>query len=117
MSKPVIQVQDRTPWGAQTHNVTLEGNRQRPKLTYSEVWEAILVPKGGLEAMLLEGCLYTSSVAFCFSLGYYAAIVGSVLLGIYTAGGILAVVWDKTLTVPWFIRMAHIAVGLVLSLL
>lgn len=117
MSKPVIQVTNTTPFTQETRNIALEGNRQRPTQTYTDVWESVLVPQGGVEAMLLEGILYTASVAFSVSIGGYFLIASTVLVITYTIGGMLAVVLDRRLTAPWYLRCGLIAVGYLLALL
>jgi hypothetical protein len=117
MSKPVIQVTNTTPFTQETRNLALEGNKQRPLTSYVEVWEGVLTPRGGVEALLLEGILYTATIAFTVSMGGYLLIASTLFVITYTIGGMVAVVLERRLTAPWYMRCGLIAVGYLLALL
>lgn len=118
MSKPVIQVTNTQPLGGRlTENLQIEGNRVRPTQNYVNVWEGILTPRGGLEALLMESTLYTAGIGFMLSWGGWALLVCVIWVALYTTGGLLAVILEPKLSAPWYIREGFIALGFILSLL
>ena len=115
--KPIIQVTNTTPFQKTTENIALTGNRDKPLQSYTDIWEATLVPSGGLTGALLEGILYTASVAFTVSIGGYLLVASSVVVVTYTIGGMVAVVMDRRLAAPWYLRTAMLALGFIIALL
>lgn len=116
-SKPIVQVKQQTPWGQYTDNVRLEGNQTRKLTSYTRLWEDVLVPRGGLESLLLHGLLYTSSIAFCLSWGGYFTLAALIVVAAIVIGGFTATVLEPSLTAPYLLRCATIALGFVITML
>ena len=117
-NRPTIQVRNRTPLGLDyTENLQLEGNKHNRLRSYTDVWMDILVPRGGLESLLLQGLLYTCSTAFAVSIGGYVLVVAMLIITGLIIGGFCATVFEPKLMLPYALRCLMIAIGFVITML
>lgn len=113
MPEPIIQTKDRFA----TNNLRLEGNRQRPLQAYVELWESILVPRGGLEGLIMEGCCVSAAVAFSLSVGGLLVPVLLIIVITMVVGGLAAVALEPKLYGLYWVKLAMLSLGFVLSFL
>lgn len=113
MPQPIIQSKDRFA----TNNLRLEGNRQRPLQDYVELWESILVPRGGLEGLIMEGCCVSSAVAFSLSIGGLLVPVLLVIVITMIVGGLAAVTLEPRLYGLYWVKLVMLGLGFILSFL